>query len=172
MEQVLVLHGQADRLENNTAMTWGLSDSLTWVTQLLYILCLLFLISLPLPKATLRTKGMVLRIFSIALYLICNKWLCVYWIPQLQTTFSHSKQQFIAPHSLTMNIRFQLMPLESTNIATKRYLKRKCWCRHHASVTICFLYILKTLYGTWPFKQKFIPLCAKSDWFLQPHFLF
>lgn len=120
-----MLHGQADRLENTTAMTWGLSDSLTRVTQLLYILCLLFLISLPLPKATLRTKGMVLRIFSVTLYFIYDKWLCTYRIPQLQTTFSHSKQQFIAPHSFTMKIRLQLMPLESTNIATKRYLKRK-----------------------------------------------
>lgn len=110
-----------------TALTWHgvLSDSLARVTQLHFILCQLFLIYLPLPKATLRAKRMDLRIFSISLYYICNTWLCACWIPHLQTTFFHSKQQFIASYSFIMNIRLQLMPLESTDTAAKRYLKRK-----------------------------------------------
>lgn len=99
----------------------GLIDSQTRVTQFLYILCVLFLNSLPLSKPTLRTKRMVLRIFSITQYFICNKWLCAYWIPQLQATFCSSKKQFIAPHSFIMDIRLQLMPLDSTNIATKQW---------------------------------------------------
>lgn len=121
----LVLHGEADRLKNNIAITWFVSDSLTSVTQLFYILCLLFLICIPLPKGTLGNKEIVLRTFPITLYFIYNKWRCAYWICPFHTTFSHPKQEFIALHSFDMNSRPQLMPFESTSIANKTHLQRK-----------------------------------------------